>query len=513
MSVLSLSNQRDIQSQFVERQSTFKSYHSIIQSFKTKDTLELSSNRSLVVILGGLKKELSQLEQLSSDFKSLPVLVKSLDATFSSAEDFATKDRALKSSDWESFQKNMTAVMVELDVEVERQSSLSAKSRMNSLLWVLLGLAIPGLVGGTALFLILSRLIRTAESVLSELLTSSQSLGVISKRVEESGNDLSKGAVGQASAIQQTSASMHQITAMIQKSSDNAETAGNVSKKNKEITEKGKLIVGKMITSVSHIEEVNKKFSTSAIDNNANLSKIIDVIKEIGEKTKVINDIVFQTKLLSFNASVEAARAGEQGKGFAVVAEEIGNLAKVSGDAAAKIGVMLDKSTGDVEAIVKATKTQVDQIVVESDVKLKEGIEIANQCKESFVTIFENVANASRLTNEIAHASKEQANGVKEVNQAIESLNQVTNNNSSIAADNKQASHKLHNEIDHLNEVVGELFTVVHGEKVQTTQDPDNEPSNVLPFDLSKKKHSAPVLNKQAAGQDFQVSDSSFEDL
>jgi methyl-accepting chemotaxis protein len=88
--------------------------------------------------------------------------------------------------------------------------------------------------------------------------------------------------------------------------------------------------------------------------SNDEISSIVKVIAEIGDKTKVINDIVFQTKLLSFNASVEAARAGEQGKGFAVVAEEVGNLATMSGKAAEEISSMLGDSMGKVELIVMA---------------------------------------------------------------------------------------------------------------------------------------------------------------
>ena len=79
--------------------------------------------------------------------------------------------------------------------------------------------------------------------------------------------------------------------------------------------------------------------------------EILGYIKSIEEKTKVINDIVFQTKLLSFNASVEAARAGEQGKGFAVVAEEVGNLATMSGTSAEEISKLLESSISHIESI------------------------------------------------------------------------------------------------------------------------------------------------------------------
>lgn len=71
--------------------------------------------------------------------------------------------------------------------------------------------------------------------------------------------------------------------------------------------------------------------------SNKKITEITKVISEVAAKTQVINEIVFKTKLLSFNASVEAARAGDQGRGFSVVAEEVGNLAKMSGDAAKEI--------------------------------------------------------------------------------------------------------------------------------------------------------------------------------
>lgn len=99
-----------------------------------------------------------------------------------------------------------------------------------------------------------------------------------------------------------------------------------------------------MIHSITEISESNDRIMSQVADGNRKISEIVQVISEIGNKTKVINDIVFQTKLLSFNASVEAARAGEHGKGFAVVAEEVGNLAQMSGNAAKEISDMLNGS-------------------------------------------------------------------------------------------------------------------------------------------------------------------------
>ena len=88
------------------------------------------------------------------------------------------------------------------------------------------------------------------------------------------------------------------------------------------------------------IDEINQsqKDTIETLDTTASdVKNMMTLIETINQKTSVINDIVFQTKLLSFNASVEAARAGEHGKGFAVVAEEVGNLAQMSGNAAQEI--------------------------------------------------------------------------------------------------------------------------------------------------------------------------------
>jgi len=115
------------------------------------------------------------------------------------------------------------------------------------------------------------------------------------------------------------------------------------------------------------------------------------IISEIENKTKIINEIVFQTKLLSFNASVEAARAGEQGKGFAVVAEEVGNLAELSGKAATEITSMLDSGLAKVNDIAVGTKRRVGEISTEGSQKITSSKRIIEDSKQVLDSILENV--------------------------------------------------------------------------------------------------------------------------
>lgn len=131
------------------------------------------------------------------------------------------------------------------------------------------------------------------------------------------------------------------------------------------IAHDGKTATEEMINAIQMIREAANKISNQTAQSNAEIQEIISIFNEISTKTNVINDIVFQTKLLSFNASVEAARAGEQGKGFAVVAEEVGKLAEMSGNSSKEISELLARSSHKVEAIISKNKESSQTLIAE----------------------------------------------------------------------------------------------------------------------------------------------------
>ncbi|MGE3759138.1 MAG: methyl-accepting chemotaxis protein, partial [Pseudobdellovibrionaceae bacterium] len=145
-----------------------------------------------------------------------------------------------------------------------------------------------------------------------------------------SSTELSEAATEQAAALQETVAAIDEINAMVEKNVESANRSKEVSSESRETAARGKNTVDSMLNAMSEINNSNEQIADQISRSHAQLSEITKLITDIGSKTKVINEIVFQTKLLSFNASVEAARAGEYGKGFAVVAEEVGNLAQMS---------------------------------------------------------------------------------------------------------------------------------------------------------------------------------------
>jgi methyl-accepting chemotaxis protein len=203
-----------------------------------------------------------------------------------------------------------------------------------------------------------------------------------SAQIASSSEELSSSVTEQAAALQETSAAVEELSTTVAKNSESCSKSKKIATQSHNSATQGQTVVSEMIQAIQEIHQSNTEIMKEIDDSNQEISEIVQVIAEIGNKTKVINDIVFQTKLLSFNASVEAARAGEHGKGFAVVAEEVGNLAQMSGNAAKEISGLLEGSIVKVETIVKNTKTKVERLVGTGKQKVEQGRSVAKRCGE-----------------------------------------------------------------------------------------------------------------------------------
>ncbi len=302
--------------------------------------------------------------------------------------------------------------------------------------------------------------------VVAQLDKSGENVAKDAQEISKSSDLLSAESLKQAAAIQQTAASVEQVNAMVKKNSENAAQSKLKSKQSRDFSEEGQASVQSMIQVISEISESNARILNQVNDGNQKTSEIVKLISEIGNKTKVINDIVFQTKLLSFNASVEAARAGEHGKGFAVVAEEVGNLAQMSGNAAKEISELLEGSIQKVELIISETKSSVDRLVVDGNKKVDEGKARAQECGRILDKILESSHEVDTMINEIAGASQEQSVGVEEIHRAMEQLDSVTQQNSGAAQKSAELASDLSvqsRELKRSLESLGELITGKHG--------------------------------------------------
>ncbi|MCB9061911.1 MAG: hypothetical protein H6622_10345 [Halobacteriovoraceae bacterium] len=304
------------------------------------------------------------------------------------------------------------------------------KSVYTSILYISLFVLVSIFITSYGLYHIISNNVNKVLSSIDELFEISQETNKSSETLNLVSRDVSDRAVDQAAAIQQTVTTIEELTSMTKSTSDYASTSLIKAQESYQQTKNGKENVQKIVNAVSLISQANERI-TKQMDENANeMNEIIELINEINNKTHVINDIVFQTKLLSFNASVEAARAGEAGKGFAVVAEEVGNLAQMSGKAALEISELLNSSLENVEVIAKNSKTRTSDIIQNNE-------KITNSIKEevektslTFDKVVDNVNEVKQMMNEIANSVKEQAIGIDNISQAMRDLDATVHKNS-----------------------------------------------------------------------------------
>lgn len=370
--------------------------------------------------------------------------------------------------------KGMVEALKELNkMSGDRLDAKSAESNATakSAFWLTMVIAFTSIVVSLAIaFLVLRSLTRSVQEIVANLFTNSTEVSTAATQIAASSETLSQCATEQAASLEETAASIEEMSSMVKKTSENADSTSSTSTRSQEKAEEGKKVVEKMIQSMADINLSNQTIMTQVNESNNRIAEIVKVIEEIGNKTKVINDIVFQTKLLSFNASVEAARAGEHGKGFAVVAEEVGNLAEMSGNAAKEISDLLDGSVQRVNSIVSETRTKVEKLIADGKQTVEAGTRVAHQCGEVLQEIVTNVGSVSHMAGEIASASEEQSRGVSEITKAMGQLDQVTQQNASTSEEAASAAEELSGQAESLKETVNQLVKIIDGANAQTSE-------------------------------------------
>jgi methyl-accepting chemotaxis protein len=261
------------------------------------------------------------------------------------------------------------------------------------------------------------------------------------EQLSSAAQQLASSSAEQASSIEETTASLEEMGGMVSNNVDNATHAAELSEKVSTISERGNESMGRMQESMKEILSSNEK-----------IEALVKVIAEIGAKTQVMDEIVFQTKLLSFNASVEAERAGEHGRGFAVVAQEVGNLAQMSGKAAQEIAQIVTESIRSAETITTENKKKVET-----------GATLVSETGSALKEILQSARSVSSGATQVLDASKEQASGIKQVNVAMSNLEKATQENASLAEEVASTSEELSAQTDMLNASVLNLDELING--------------------------------------------------
>ena len=249
-------------------------------------------------------------------------------------------------------------------------------------------------------------------SIVDQVRQGTDAIASASSQIAAGSQDLAARTEEQAGSLEETAASMGDLVTAVQRNADNSRQANQLARAATDIAGTGGAVMSEVVDIMDSI--------------NGSSRKVVDIIS-------VIDGIAFQTNILALNAAVEAARAGEQGRGFAVVASEVRNLAQRSAAAAKEIKTLIGNSVEQVDA----------------------GSRLVQQAGVTMEHIVAGIQQVTDLMGEITAASQEQSDGIAQVNQAMTSMDRVTQQNASLVEEAAAAVGSLHQQTDQLSRAVG----------------------------------------------------------
>jgi methyl-accepting chemotaxis protein len=290
----------------------------------------------------------------------------------------------------------------------------------------------------------INKTLEKLREIIQGIKSGAHEVSIAAEQVSQGNANLSQRTQEQASSLEEVASSMEQMTGTTSQNASNAQLTNKLTQDASKLAENGVQVVRNAVQAMNEIDNSSKK--------------IADIIK-------VIDEIAFQTNLLALNAAVEAARAGEQGRGFAVVASEVRNLAGRSATAAKEIKELIGDSVAKVES----------------------GAALVNESGKSLEDIVTSVKKASVMATEIAEASKEQSEGIEQVNKAILQMDEMTQQNASLVEQAAAASEAMGAQAEELSALVSyfdlgyQEDTISYTDIKQITGDSETEKEDAAP--------------------------------
>ena len=333
-------------------------------------------------------------------------------------------------------------------------------SSKQKLFWTALLTVLISLLFGVYYAQAVSRLIATESSALTGNV---DSLCDVAKTLGQKSIELSNVVSEQSRQFSTVSSASTEISATSASTSQKAQDLKIQVTELSEISKQGVDALRDLRESLDALKQTIQTLFKQLENNAESVSGLESTVKLVDEKASSVNEVVFQTKLLSFNASVEAARAGESGKGFAVVAEEIGQLASLSGRSADEIKVVVADATKQVARAASSIRAGASELSSTVNSSIQQSEAVTQLCENIFRSTFQRVEAINSLIVDVATASKEQSLGVANVEKAMGDLTKLSGVTLETAKNFSQLSKTVGSEVQNVEATTRELSRLVQG--------------------------------------------------
>jgi len=368
----------------------------------------------------------------------------------------------LARTEMDPLSKQYLAALAELLSFIRNEADDTSKNIQvavqSSQVGITVGLLAAVAMGVMVAFVIIRGTSLVLQSVSTTLNDSSNQTASAAAQVSSASQMLAQGAGEQASSLEETSSSLEEMASMTKRNADHSEKVNDLAKQARQAADKG-------AADMQSMSQAMQSIKTSSDD----IAKII----------KTIDEIAFQTNILALNAAVEAARAGDAGMGFAVVADEVRNLAQRSAQAAKETAAKIEGAIGNTS----------------------HGVELSGKVSRALNEIVAKVREVDELASEVANASREQTQGITQINTAVGQMDKVTQANAASAEESAAAAEELNAQAAVMRQAVGELVRLVGGSQQTTGRNSTAWRESAASHPSMVPKAPAPRAKVHASGQ------------
>ena len=394
--------------------------------------------------LESAKQDFVAIEQHLADLKSLTVQEENKKSLMETSAAVSAYHQAMLQSfdEWQALQelkqkREKTGAQVLLIAKEAAEAGMKhanevaaiASTSLSSASFVLsVGLLLVFILGAGSAYLISASITKPISQVVLGLSEGAGQVAAASSQLSSASRQLAEGASEQAASLEETSSSIEEMASMIRQNAEHATRAST--------------LMGETSSAVVAAARSMRELSSS-------MAEISTASEETQKIVKSIDEIAFQTNLLALNAAVEAARAGEAGAGFAVVADEVRSLAARAANAA-------KNTAGLIDGTVK---------------RVKAGADVVQKTELEYSRAAEGAAQMDELIGAIAMASREQAQGIEQVNRAVAEMDKVVQQNAANAEESASASEEMNAQACQMKNFVQDLVHLVGGSGNDTGED------------------------------------------